>query len=266
MIKTEIAPGRIIRILTLSLFFISAAFAKPHPVPLDKDTKVEKCLECHEDKTKGKAVHSAIATGCFSCHELRVTKESTYIKLTTATPVKLCVQCHPDKDAALIKGQVHNPNVRDCLECHEPHTADNKNLLLKSLSGATIADNLCLSCHTTGTNVPAKGSRHAALDMGCDTCHVIHKSGASPEREFRYHLTKTSPALCPDCHDPKDEQMVKAHQGQPIEKSDCLRCHDPHQSTSLQLMREFQHSPFESKSCDLPCAGERRQGRAHLAQ
>ena len=26
------------------------------------------CVQCHEDKTKGKAVHSAIAMGCTACH------------------------------------------------------------------------------------------------------------------------------------------------------------------------------------------------------
>ena len=37
-----------------------------HPVPLDKNTDSAKCLACHEDKGKGKFVHSAIATGCNS--------------------------------------------------------------------------------------------------------------------------------------------------------------------------------------------------------
>ncbi len=38
------------------------ASASVHPVPLDKNTDAAKCLECHEDKTKGKSVHSAMAT------------------------------------------------------------------------------------------------------------------------------------------------------------------------------------------------------------
>ncbi len=37
--------------------------AATHPVPLDKNTDSAKCIECHQDKAKGKAVHSAIATG-----------------------------------------------------------------------------------------------------------------------------------------------------------------------------------------------------------
>ena len=42
------------------------ASAKTHPVPLDKNVDAAKCLECHAEKAKGKAVHSAIATGCLS--------------------------------------------------------------------------------------------------------------------------------------------------------------------------------------------------------
>lgn len=203
--------------------------------------------------------------GCLSCHELRVTKDVTRIKLTTATPVKLCIQCHPDKNAAEMKGVVHDPNVRDCLKCHDPHTSAVKNQLLKPVAGEKKEDNLCLGCHDTGLNVPAKGSRHAALDMGCDTCHVVHKSGANPDREFRYHLTKAMPALCLDCHDPKDAAIAKAHQNQPIDKADCITCHDPHQSKSPKLMQSVLHEPFAEKSCDT-CHAAPKNAKVVLTQ
>jgi len=247
----------------LVLAAADSSLAKTHPVPLEPGADAAKCITCHEDKTKGKAVHSAIATGCLSCHEVRISKDVTRIKLTTVTPVKLCLQCHADKDASQIKGHVHSPAVRDCLKCHDPHVSDFKNQLLKAADGATKETNLCLQCHNQGLNVPATGSRHAALDGGCNTCHVTHKTGASADAEFRYHLTKASPALCTECHDPKDAQIAKAHQGQPIEKADCLSCHDPHQSASPKLMREFQHSPFESKSCDT-CHQPAKDGKVVL--
>ena len=60
------------------------------------------------------------------------------------------------------------------------------------------------------------GSRHAALDMGCETCHVTHKTGDRGRLEFAFHLTKAAPALCLDCHDPKDAELLKAHQDQPF--------------------------------------------------
>ncbi len=241
----------------------SFASAKPHPVPLDKNTPVEKCVECHEDKTKGKSVHTAMATGCFSCHELRVSKDVTRIKLTTATPVKLCLQCHADKDASKAKGIVHSPAVRDCLACHDPHVSDNKNQLTKSMSGTTAKDNLCLECHKTGTAPVAKGgSRHAVLD-GCDTCHLVHKTGPATQRDFKNHLTKNSPELCIDCHDVKDAALAKAHQNQPFEKADCLTCHDPHESKSPKLLQAFVHDVFQG--CDT-CHAPAKDGKVVLNQ
>jgi len=243
---------------------VSPALAKTHPVPLDKNVDSAKCLECHEDKSKGKAVHSAIATGCLSCHEVRVNRDVTRIKLISTTPYKLCLSCHSDKDAAQIKGTVHKPAVRDCLTCHDPHTSDNKNQLLKATSGDK-KDNLCLTCHAQGLNVPDKGSRHAALDMGCDTCHLTHKTGADLTAENRFHLTKAAPALCLDCHDAKDASLVKAHQNQPFGTADCLQCHDPHQSPAPKLMARFAHPPFADKQCDV-CHAPAKDGKVVLTQ
>jgi len=241
------------------------ALAKQHPVPLDRNTDAAKCIECHADKTKGKAVHSAIATGCLSCHEIRTTKTATHVKLITTTTVKLCLQCHSDKDAAQISGRVHPPAVRDCLRCHDPHTSDNKNQLLKAESGTDKDQNLCLSCHRVGMDVPKDGSRHAALDAGCDTCHVTHKTGSPGKREFDYHLTKDAPALCLDCHDGKDPNLIKAHHDQPFATSDCLTCHDPHQSRAPKLMQAFQHAPFESKACE-SCHAPAKDGKVVMLQ
>jgi predicted CXXCH cytochrome family protein len=248
----------------LAMVLVRPAFAGVHPVPLDKNVDSAKCLECHEDKTKGKAVHSAIAMGCLSCHEIRVNKDITRTKLIKTTSASLCISCHTNKDAADIKGTVHSPAVRDCVKCHDPHTSENKNQLLKATSGGE-KENLCLTCHKQGTNVPAKGSRHAALDMGCDTCHTTHKTGPEPSLENRFHLTKAAPALCIDCHDVKDANLHKAHQNQPFGTANCLTCHDPHQSASPKLMQAFTHPPFADKSCDM-CHAPAQDGKVVLAQ
>jgi predicted CXXCH cytochrome family protein len=242
----------------------SLAFAGVHPVPLDKNTDQAKCVECHADKAKGKSVHTAIATGCTSCHEVRVNKDVTRIKLITTTPQALCLTCHADHNAANIKGTVHPPAVRDCVKCHDPHQSDNQFQLLKPTSGEKDA-NLCLSCHTQGLNVPEKGSRHAALDMGCETCHVTHKTGERGKQEFDYHLTKAAPALCVDCHDVKDAGLIKAHQGQPFATTNCVQCHDPHQSSQAKLMQKFTHPPFAMNACDT-CHQPAKDGKVVLTQ
>jgi len=240
------------------------ASAAVHPVPLDPKTDSKKCLECHESTGKGKSVHSAMATGCLSCHEIRVNRDITRVKLITPTASALCLTCHADKKAADIKGTVHPPAVRDCLNCHDPHASDNKNQLLKPVSGGE-KENLCSQCHQTGLHVPEKGSRHAALDMGCDTCHVTHKTGAEPTEENQFHLAKASPALCLDCHDGNDDQLKKAHNNQPFAKADCVQCHDPHQSDTPKLMAKFQHVPFQGNGCDT-CHAPAKDGKVVLTQ
>src|SRR5215469_5924754 len=239
-------------------------FAGTHPVPLDKNTDAAKCLECHSDKQQGKAVHSAMTSGCMSCHEIRTNKDVTRVKLITATPAALCLTCHADKNAADLKGTVHSPAVRDCVKCHDPHSSDNKNQLVKGSAGGE-KENLCLSCHQIGLKVPEKGSRHAALDMGCETCHVTHKTGEKGKPEFDFHLTKAAPALCLDCHEAKDESLQKAHRNQPFSNANCLTCHDPHQSAAPKLMAKFVHPPFGEKTCEV-CHEPAKDGKVVLTQ
>lgn len=257
-------PRNLLMFMGLFVLCGVPVFADVHPVQLDKNTDAATCASCHEDKTKGKVVHAAVPLGCNVCHEVRVSKDVTRVKLIASTPVGVCLTCHADKDAAVIKGTVHSPGVRDCLKCHDPHTSDNKFLLLKPTSGDK-KENLCLTCHRTGVDVPEKGSRHAALDAGCDTCHVIHKSGASPDAEFRYHLAKAVPALCLDCHDVKDGSLIKAHRNQPFENSNCISCHDPHQSGQPGLMQKFVHTPFGEKQCEV-CHQPAKDGKVVLTQ
>ena len=251
-------------LVALVLLLVLPVRADIHPVPLDKNTDAAKCLECHADKAQGKNVHTAISTGCLSCHEIRVNRDVTRVKLITTSPASLCFTCHADKNPADIKGVVHAPARRDCLKCHDPHESDNKYQLLKAPEGDQ-KQNLCLECHTIGLNVPEKGSRHAALDMGCETCHLTHKTGERGKQEFDYHLTKATPALCIDCHDPKDEGLQKAHQNQPFGTADCLQCHDPHQSAMPKLMAKYVHPPFADKQCEV-CHAPAKDGKVVLTQ
>ena len=233
-----------------------------HPVPLEKDADAAKCLECHSDKAKGKFVHTAASTGCTSCHEIRVNRDVTRVKLITTTSYGLCLTCHADKNAAEIKGKVHKPALRDCVKCHDPHQSDNKNQLLKPTNG-DAEENLCLSCHAVGVNVPEKGSRHAALDLGCETCHLTHKTGEPGKIEFDYHLTKAPPALCLDCHDASSADLQKAHQNQPFATANCVSCHDPHQSKLPKLMAKYTHPPFVDKQCEM-CHAPPKDGKRQV--
>jgi predicted CXXCH cytochrome family protein len=266
MVRLEAELTKSVRISIAWIFLMGAVrlFGAVHPVPLEPNTDPKTCIECHEDKAKGKFVHSAIAMGCTACHEVRSSKGVTRIKLTTTNTQALCISCHSDKNASTLNGTVHPPAVRDCVKCHSPHQSDNKYQLLKPTSGEK-GQNLCLECHTQGLNVPDKGSRHAALDMGCETCHVTHKVGEKGKIEFDNHLTKSTPALCLDCHDPTAADLQKAHNGQPFATANCVQCHNPHQSNQAHLMQKFTHMPFASGSCDT-CHQPAKDGKVVLTQ
>jgi len=251
------------------VFFSTSLFAAKHPIPLDPNTSADKCIECHADKTQGAYVHSAMSMGCMACHEIRVIKshdkkheDITRVKLIKATATGQCLTCHEDMKGSADKSTVHAPVTRNCLTCHDPHNSKYKNQLLKPAEGGKD-ENLCLQCHIQGLNVPKDGSRHAALDMGCATCHITHKIGEKDKRENQFHLVKDAPALCKDCHDPTDAALKKAHHNQPFGNADCLGCHDAHQSYKPKLAQLFRHAPFESGDCDT-CHAEAKDGKVVL--
>lgn len=250
-------------VLVFTSLVVPKLAAATHPA-LDPNADPKKCLECHSDKTDTKSPHAKVANGCLSCHEVRVNRNVTRVKLVTPIAANLCFTCHKDKNPTTLTGRIHPPDARDCLKCHDPHKSENSALLSKPMSGDQ-AHNLCLSCHDVGVHVAKGGSRHPALDSGCDTCHTIHKTGDPQQREFAYHLTKDAPGLCTDCHDVKDAKLVQAHHGQPFEKADCIQCHDARQSNSPHLMQAFLHSPFESKECD-DCHQAPKEGKVVLTQ
>jgi predicted CXXCH cytochrome family protein len=253
-----------VAVIVLAIGMGLSARAAQHPVPLEKGVQETKCLECHEDKTKGKVVHPAVAMGCFTCHSVRVNPNDTRIVLKSGRPAALCIQCHADKKADNPLVKVHPPAVNDCLKCHDPHVSTNEKLLLKAETGDK-KENLCLTCHTQGVDTPKGGSKHAALDMGCNACHTTHKTGDRTKFEFQYHLNKVAPALCMDCHDVKDAALAKAHQNQPFAAANCLNCHDPHDSKSPKLMRAYLHQPFEGKACDT-CHEAPKENKVVLTQ
>jgi predicted CXXCH cytochrome family protein len=246
------------------VFLSGSGVAQQHPTPLDSNVTATACVGCHQNQAKNKNAHSATEKNCLSCHEVRVTKDVTRVKLLTATPTKLCLTCHSKMEGGQ-GSHVHDQATRDCLSCHDPHATGRANDLLKTTAGATSSENLCLSCHKTGLNPPKGGSRHEVLDLGCDTCHVTHKSGDKSNPEFAFHLTKSTPALCLDCHDANDQGLVKAHEGQPFAKADCVSCHDPHQSAQPKLMQAFVHPPFGEKLCEV-CHEAPKNGKVVLTQ
>ena len=67
--------------------------AAKHPT-LDPKVDAAKCLECHGDKTKGKSVHSAMASGCLSCHNPHSSALPKLMPAGLKSGLDLCAECH----------------------------------------------------------------------------------------------------------------------------------------------------------------------------
>lgn len=94
----------------------------------------------------------------------------------------------------------------------------------------------CAQCHA---NLAQGKVVHAALRLGCKTCHdqldatsVPHKAlGKVPKG-----LAAASPALCTSCHEKKlfEGRLVHA----PVAAGMCTTCHDPHAADSVGLLKK----------------------------
>jgi len=93
----------------------------------------------------------------------------------------------------------------------------------------------CLYCHrqmTTSKTV------HAAVHMGCQTCHVnlnVRKMPHLNQGPFPKGLRAAVPALCISCHEQALFEGNMVHG--PVNTGFCLECHDPHGSNYPGLLK-----------------------------
>lgn len=97
-------------------------------------------------------------------------------------------------------------------------------------------DNPCLKCHA---KIAEKKTVHAAVNMGCDSCHEQLDASAVPHKskgKFAKGLSAEGPALCANCHDKKLFKGKYVHA--PVEGGPCLACHDPHASDYQGVLKK----------------------------
>jgi predicted CXXCH cytochrome family protein len=195
------------------------------------------CLECHETGKKDLAVvhknQLFKQARCSSCHEPHASnspkrlpefshgpfakRECTVchaepvegkVRLVAADIEELCYSCHEDvqkrienakyrhqvisEDKSLIK------NRSSCLECHDAHATNQKNLLKKPEQA------LCSGCHIKLT--ADKKYVHEAVSVSCIFCHDAHAS------DLPKTLLVPVPKLCVGCHGANAIKIVRSKQ------------------------------------------------------
>jgi DmsE family decaheme c-type cytochrome len=116
---------------------------------------------------------------------------------------------------------------KGCRACHTtliaetvPHTTSNN--VDKGLFAAQ--PDLCFQCHDKSGFL--KKTVHAAVDMGCSSCHNPHTS-KNPRL-----LVSALPDLCYGCH---DKLMFTKKIVHPALDMGCMGCHNPHSTQNAKL-------------------------------
>lgn len=221
----------------------------------------ELCASCHasiQETTPGKKAdytHFPAAEGmCLKCHDPHGTPGG---RMVVKDITKVCAECHDTGDAAFTAAhkQMADANT-NCLSCHDVHSHNRENHLLrpqqhkpfqlgmcsachvKNDQGQTTAelvkpkDQLCLSCHPASKMMPAGEKAHPPVKAGlCLACHDPH---ASDQKAL---LKNRQADLCFTCHKKIEKDTLSPHKHKILEETmNCTLCHKPHSSANDHLM------------------------------
>ncbi|MCC7382004.1 MAG: cytochrome c3 family protein [Deltaproteobacteria bacterium] len=193
---------------------------------------------------------------CAVCHERNDKNDPG--KLIKKDVNELCFSCHEDMEEELEDLPFPHEAAEDsCTECHNPHNAKLKKLLL------TEAPELCFECHEEIEELVESSSvTHGAVDEGrsCLNCHGAHASNV------QFLLLELPYNLCIKCHAKdglkddagkpmpnfKEVLMENRVWHDPVAKKDCSACHKPHGSSNYRLLVEAYpekfYAPYDPKN------------------
>ncbi|HEY6011457.1 MAG TPA: cytochrome c3 family protein [Nitrospirota bacterium] len=146
--------------------------------------------------------------------------------LCSLSAAEKCLKCHKKLTTGKFK---HKALDMGCSACH---SAINAGTVPHKKTGAIARGlsseqpDLCYGCHDQG--MFSKKNVHAAVSMGCTSCHNPHSSGNEKL------LMSKPPMLCFSCHDKTGFTGKIAHQ--PVASGDCMICHSPHATDDISLL------------------------------
>ena len=238
-------------------------------IPVKKDTTLGKsCLDCHGVLVEKKLKHPAKnENACQDCHKSGSKDHpKTAIGLIKNLP-DLCLSCHDEKKELIASSPSVHKAVTEkkfCVNCHSPHSSDNKKLLVAPRKV------LCLSCHNKAVKedgTPAinfeklmkSKTLHPPFEDCEKTCHNPH---AGTDRRMLnttflsnsyVAVVSDSFALCWECHGadmiekPKTKGATNFRNGEDnlhwvhvngAKGRSCMMCHSPHATDNLHLIRD----------------------------
>ena len=171
----------------------------------------QSCLNCHGKMDTHNQIHKALTMNdqsCIYCHDAHGSEHAFF---TRDSLPNLCLDCHTDvvDDAAksthgIITGTADNK--RSCANCHNPHSADFKPLLMQDKK------TLCLSCH----------DREFKSHFADGSERVIPNIKAKIKGPNPHPITATNEGNCAMCHSPHASQhsalLTKKYPVTPYEK------------------------------------------------
>ena len=118
------------------------------------------------------------------------------------------------------------------------------------LQDAVIKDG-CAKYQDPKSIEPLKKFIEPAMKQGCVACHLDcdKLSPANQKEPPEYYLKAKEPALCLECHASSGKDLAPAHDNQPLGKSKCTGCHEPHSSDIAKLLLKFSHGPYAARLC-----------------
>jgi DmsE family decaheme c-type cytochrome len=155
-----------------------------------------------------------------------------------------CLTCH---DGMSYAGTAHARAFNErtpkathgCESCHGPGKAHvdadgdkTKILNLKALAPQEASET-CTSCHNRATHALWDGSQHDQRQIGCLTCHSVHRAKGEPQLKAKNELD-----LCATCHRPTvNKQHRFNHMPVREGKMSCSSCHNVHGSSNVKLLK-----------------------------
>src|SRR5215469_5628242 len=124
----------LVSLVLSGMLSVQLSYARAHPGRVDEHSN---CIECHSDRASGVYVHSAVKSGCISCHKIENHDGVTYVAVQSKESDG-CRTCHPSSPMQ----HPHFPYASGmCTRCHDPHASRYPRLLRAKVN------DVCLSCH-----------------------------------------------------------------------------------------------------------------------